>query len=135
MKNIYSKLFAMVSLTISFFGPVVAFAETTNPVSAVLLKCTQPGVACGYNELIELVNGMVQYGVQIIGIVFVIILVYTGFIYMTSGGDAAKVKKAKDMIYKVALGFVYTLCGWIIVYFIIQKLGVLPEFYNTIIQP
>ena len=130
-KNIILALILIVS-------PVVVFADSanpdSNPVSSVLQKCTARGVVCGWNELLELTNAIVQYGVELIGMALVIVLIYTGFLYLTSGGDASKVKKAKEMLNKVMWGTIYTLCSWIIVYFIITSLGVKPEFYQNIIK-
>ncbi len=112
-----------------------AFAATSapagiNPVSTVLWGCTQPGVACGFTDFVNLINGMIQYGIELIGIAFVIALLYAGFLYLTSGGDPSKVKKVRDVLYKIMWGMIYTLCGWVIVYFIITSLGVPVSFYS-----
>ena len=104
----------------------------TNPVSEVLQRCTTQ--ICGFNDLILLVNGIIKYGIQIIGICLVLVLIYTGFLYLTSGGDTSKVKKARDMLYKVMWGLIYTLCGWLIVYFVLKGLGVNTSFYDNILS-
>ena len=128
-------LLVVFAIFTSFFAFIVtASAATTaagtNPVSAVLLKCTQSGVACGFNDFISLINGMIQYGIELIGIAFVIALLYAGFLYLTSGGDSSKVKKVRDVLYKIMWGMIYTLCGWVIVYFIVKSLGVPTDFYS-----
>lgn len=97
----------------------------------ILQKCTKQ--ECGFNEVMEFINVFVQYAVYIIGLLFVIVLIYTGFLYLTSGGDTGKVKKVKDMLKKMVWGLIYTLCGWLIVYFILQQLKVDPVFYQDVI--
>jgi hypothetical protein len=114
--------------------PSLAIAQAVNPVSSILLKCTQPGESCGWIEFISLINAIIRYGIQIIGMVFVLVLLYTGFLYLTSGGDVGKTKKARDMIGKVIWGLIYTLCAWIIVYFILQSLKVDVGFYGEILS-
>lgn len=115
--------------------PMFASAQTTNPVSKVLLDCTNKvGTSCGWSDLIALVNAMISYAVQLIGIAFVIALLYAGFLYLTSWGDTSKTKKAREMMVKIAWGALYTLCGWVIVYFILTKLGVNSDFYVKIIK-
>lgn len=114
--------------------PLVVGAQAINPVSNILLKCTQSGESCGWIDLINLINAMIKYGIELIAIVFVLILLYAGFLYLTSGGDASKVKKVREMINKVMWGLICTLCGWIIVYFILKSLGVNPKFYNDILS-
>jgi hypothetical protein len=110
--------------------PLLVGAQAVNPVSKILLHCTQSPEPCGWIDFISLLNAIIHYGIELIGIVFVLVLLYTGFMYLTSGGDAGKVKKARDMITKLMWGLMYTLCGWIIVYFILKNLGVDPLFYG-----
>ncbi len=97
----------------------------------ILRKCTKQ--ECGFSEVMEFINVFVQYAVYIIGLLFVIVLIYAGFLYLTSGGDTGKVKKVKDMLIKMVWGLIYTLCGWLIVYFILQQLGVDSGFYQDVI--
>lgn len=101
--------------------------------SSILKQCTSPGKQCGFPEVMQFINLFVQYAVYIIGLLFVIVLIYAGFLYLTSGGDTGKVKKVKDMIKKMVWGLIWTLCGWLIVYFILQQLGVGSEFYKDVI--
>ena len=126
------KLVAVIALT-AVFSPIYAGADTVNPVSNILSGCTLAGASCGWVDLINLINAIVHYGVQLIAILLVLVLLYTGFMYLTSGGDVGKVKKARDMLTKMMWGLAYTLCGWIIVYFILKSLGVDPFFYDSII--
>jgi Type IV secretion system pilin len=110
-----------------------ASPSNLNPVSTVLWTCTQHSANCGWKELVNLVNAMIQYGIQLIGMAFVIALLYSGFLYLTSGGDPSKVKKVREILNKIVWGLVYTLCGWVIVYFLLKYLGVDPGFYNEIL--
>ncbi|MEI6553726.1 MAG: hypothetical protein WCO09_04095, partial [bacterium] len=119
--------------TLILSSPLVVFAETTNPVSEILLKCTKSETPCGYDDFIALINGIIKYGITIIGLAFVLVLLYVGFQYLTSGGDVGKVKKSRDMLNKVMWGLLYTLCGWLIVYFILTKLEVGKDFYNKVL--
>lgn len=131
-------IIALLIFSISSFCVATVSAATTdsatNPVSKVLLGCTTGVVPCGFVELISLVNAMVQYGIELIGIAFVIALLYAGFLYLTSGGDPSKVKKVRDVLWKIVWGMAYTLCGWVIVYFILKSLGVGPDFYEGILS-
>ena len=107
-----------------------------NVFSAVLQECTLRKVGakeCGYEEFKSLINAFIQYSVMIIGLLFVIVLIYMGFMYLTSGGDTGKVKKARDMLTKMAWGLFFTLCGWLIVYLILTQLKVDPEFYQSVL--
>lgn len=149
-KNIFVKglvptiSIAFLAITFFMFGAFnfslvsTATAETAssdlNPVSTVLEKCTATGANCGWEELIDLANAIVAYGVILIGFALVLVLLWTGFLYLTSGGDSSKVKKSREMLNKVMWGTIFTLCGWLIVSFILKGLSVNEEFYKKIIQ-
>ena len=139
IKNNLSTTFSLAALSLavavgSFTNIASAAGGATNPVSKVLLGCTTGSTPCGWIELVDLVNAVVQYGIEIIAIAFVLVLLYVGFMYLTSGGDVSKVKKARDMLNKVMWGMIFTLCAWIIVYFILTSLGVDKTFYSEIIS-
>lgn len=120
------------------YSPLLAHADTatpsTNQVSAILFNCTKAATPCGWTDLINLINAMIQYGIELIGIAFVLIILYTGVMYLTSGGDTSKVTKAREMVKKVVWGLVFTLCGFVIVSFILTNLGVNADFYSSIIS-
>ena len=122
----------LVLISLVFSSPIVAFAQM-NLVSQVLSDCTNSVTPCGYDDFIHLINAIIKYGITIIGLAFVLVLLYVGFQYLTSGGDVGKVKKSRDMLNKVMWGLIYTLCGWVIVYFIMQQLGVKDDFYKAVL--
>ena len=57
-----------------------------------------------------------------LGIVAVIVIIIGGVSYMTSSGDAGKVKKAKDTILYGIIGLVICVLAFAIVNFVIGKL-------------
>lgn len=58
-----------------------------------------------------------------LGIVAVIVIVIGGILYMTSSGDAGKVKKAKDTILYGIIGLVICALAYAIVNFVISNLN------------
>lgn len=52
------------------------------------------------------------------GIVGVIVIIIAGFVYTTSGGDAAAVKKAKNMILYAVVGIIVILLAFVITQFV-----------------
>ena len=51
----------------------------------------------------------------IVGIVAVIMIIVSGIMYTTSGGDPAKVKKAKDALTVAVIGLIIALLAAVIV--------------------
>ena len=58
----------------------------------------------------------------VIGIILVVIVLYAGFTWMTSGGDAEKITKAKRTLTNAMIGLVIVLSAWGITTFVINAL-------------
>lgn len=63
---------------------------------------------------------IINVSLGLIGIILVVIIVYAGFLYMTSGGDAAKTQKALLYIRNAIIGLIIILMAWGITRFVIE---------------
>ena len=77
----------------------------------------------GDDNLIGNVTTILNAVIGALGIVAVIVIILGGVQYMTSTGDAAKVKKAKDTILYGIIGLVICVLAFAIVNFVIANLG------------
>lgn len=72
------------------------------------------------------VNNMVKNGINlfigVIGVLAVAYTIYGGFLYVTSGGDAGKVKQARNSIIYGVVGLVLAMLSFAIVNFVIKNL-------------
>lgn len=66
----------------------------------------------------RIINGMLG----IVGILFVVLMVYAGFLYMTSRGDEQQVTKAKKLIIEAVIGLGITLSAYAITTFVVSNL-------------
>ena len=74
------------------------------------------------DNLIEVVTGIINAVIGVLGIVAVIVIIMGGVSYMTSSGDAAKVKKAKDTILYGVIGLVICVLAFAIVNFVVLNI-------------
>ena len=58
----------------------------------------------------------------VLGAVAVLVIIVAGIMYVVSGGEAASVKKAKDMILYAVVGLVVALMAFAIVNFVVTKM-------------
>ena len=70
------------------------------------------------NAVINIINVIIG----LIGIVAVIFIIVGGVRYMTSIGDAGKVKKARDTILYAVIGLIICILAFAIVNFVIDKI-------------
>lgn len=87
---------------------------------------TTPGgvnpVAGGSDTLESNIYNIINGIIGVLGVVAVVIIIIGGVQYMTSSGDAGKVKKAKDTILYGVIGLVICILAFAIVNFVIKNI-------------
>jgi hypothetical protein len=73
------------------------------------------------DRLNNIVNWIVDTFSWLVGIVSVIMIVYGGFRYVTSGGDSGKITTAKNSIIYAIIGLVIVAAAQFIVNFVVAK--------------
>ena len=82
------------------------------------------GCESGDEKALEnIVQEIINRVILVLGIVAVIFIVLGGVGYMTSAGDAAKLKKAKDTILYAVIGLIICVLAYAITNFTISLLG------------
>ena len=77
---------------------------------------------CGENELNSLIATIVNIFSIVVGIAAVLMIIYGGFRYITSGGDSGNVTSAKNTIIYAIVGLIIVAFAQFIVKFILSKL-------------
>jgi hypothetical protein len=70
----------------------------------------------------ELAGQIIRSALTFLGIIFVALVIYGGFLYMTSSGKEDKVKKAKDMILAAVIGLVIVISAYAIANFVLKTI-------------
>lgn len=83
---------------------------------------------CTFKDFMTLINRVIDFLLYFAVILATISFVYAGFLLITSGGNEASLKKAKDIFWKVILGFIFAFLAWTIVHFILVSLGVNSDY-------
>lgn len=68
------------------------------------------------------IANIIRIALGLIGIVFVVLIIYAGVIWMTAEGDKAKVDKSKKIITNAVIGLIIILMAFAITQFIFQAL-------------
>ena len=119
----------ILGFVIIFGAPVLALAANTVEYSGLVPKCniivdgavTKP---CDFNYLMNLINSVINFLLVTLATpLFAIIIIYTGWLYLSSGGSSEKVTKAKTIFKNVIIGYVIALASWLIVKSILYTLG------------
>ncbi len=85
-------------------------------VQADLVPCGDSGEEmCQTCHVVDLVNGVIEWLIAILGTVAAILFMYAGFKLVTSGGNVSAKTDALRMINNLVIGYVIVLAGWLMV--------------------
>ncbi len=122
MKNAYIKFAAWLSTLPALLLPAAAFAQLSEAQSSLEDVGTGIGSEATANELPELIGNLIAVLLSVLGIIFVVLVVYAGFLYLTSQGEEDKVKKAKKLLSQAVIGLVIIIAAYAIADFVIDAL-------------
>jgi len=113
--NLISVFFAFLA---SFFGVSFAFAQDFG---------LQP-----VNEVIMLANGdprviiarIISIILTFLGVIALLLIIYAGFLWMTSGGEEDKIRRAKSVLKNAAIGLLIIFSSWALTNFLINRLHI-----------
>lgn len=98
------------------------------PPSAFDQVVTEAGYSAG-TTFDSIVGQVILTALSFLGIIFLILLIYAGFLWMTASGNDQQVSKAKSIITTAIIGLIIVLSAYSISYFVLSSLqeGTLNE--------
>lgn len=119
--NLFLMTAFVVLVMLSAFIPAPVFAQA--PVTEGLEAVGQAGgIASGETDIITIIGRIINIALGFVGVVLLVIVLYAGYEWMTSGGDAAKVDSAKTRLRNAIIGLVIIMMSFAIVNFILGAL-------------
>ena len=79
-------------------------------------------VAGGPKDLPTTVGNLINVLLGTLGIIFVILVIYAGILYMTASGDDTKVKKAKTLLTQAVIGMIILVSAYAIASFVLSQI-------------
>jgi len=71
----------------------------------------------------EIVGKIIKIVIAFSGLILTVLLIYGGVLWMTSGGNADQVKKAKTMMGNAIIGLVIVILSYAVASFVVEKLA------------
>ncbi|MDD4332597.1 MAG: hypothetical protein PHT51_00610 [Patescibacteria group bacterium] len=72
----------------------------------------------GQKDLSILVGNVIKIFLSLLGVFFVVLTIYAGFLWMTARGDAEQVKKAQTLVTNAIIGLIIVVSAYAITYFV-----------------
>lgn len=74
------------------------------------------------NTFAEAISKIIKIVLGFLGVIFIILIIYAGFNWMTSAGNEEKIEKAKKTMVAAVIGVAIVLMAYAITYFVIDSL-------------
>ena len=126
------KGFGLAALTlVSAFGLINNVSAVGCPAGSLrgadaevgsISECNIAEDHAGSTDLMKTLNTIINVVLGVLGLLAVAMIIYGGFMYTTSAGDATKIKKAKDTIMYGVIGLVIALLAYAIVNFVVSSI-------------
>ena len=117
------KITAVFTFIATLAIPLIAGAATT-----IIQKLQGAGTGAGYSTagngeaIFTYVGFIINIALSVLGVIFLVLIVYGGYVWMTAGGDEAKVEKSKQTIGRAAIGLIIVLCSLAIANFVVPQI-------------
>ncbi len=117
-------LFVLASLII--FSPSATFAINLGTGSGSLLQGTAVGAgyspSTGETTFSETLGTVVKAALSLAGVIFMVLMVYAGFLWMTAHGNEDQIDKAQDIIRSSVIGLIIAVGAYSITNFILPRI-------------
>jgi len=117
---------ALFLLLISFYFTAVASAGPAADLQTQLQnagKLSWGGEALsGNTSMTGIVATVVEAFLGLLGVIFLVLIIYAGFEWMTAQGDEKKVDTAKDTLTRAVIGLIIIIAAYSITYFVFTSL-------------
>lgn len=129
IKQLAISLTALALLAVPVMVPASAFAANTlntdlcEGIEQAFTTTPATGTCdtSGDNEIGRILRRVTEIFTMIVGAVSVIMIIYGGFRYITSGGDSAKVTTAKNTIMYALIGLIIVAVAQVIIRFVFRE--------------
>ncbi|NCO05303.1 MAG: hypothetical protein GW939_04135 [Candidatus Magasanikbacteria bacterium] len=119
------KYFVSFVIICSVFLPSLVFGQGLGNAAGNLQNTAgRAGVGSGNTADIQTIVGTaINAALTLVGLVFLVLMVYAGFLWMTARGDEPTVEKSKKIISAAVIGLVLIMSAYAVTFFITSRFG------------
>ncbi len=116
----------------SFLLAPLALAQSAAPADKKTLRdafgpvFTNLAQKSGYNtgtSFTSILGAVISLILSVLGVIFIVLIVYGGILWMTAAGNDERAKKAGDILKQSAIGLIIVVAAYILTYFLIKFFG------------
>lgn len=112
-------LLGIVSLSTLLALPSSALAISYNSATTAASWADPALTAEANSDIGNVIGTVVGALLGLLGVIFLVLTIYAGVLWMTAGGNTDNVKKAKQILGNAVIGLILTVTSYAITYFVI----------------
>lgn len=120
--TIAKKLIAYPVVGLMLLAGLASSAQAVDLTTGLTDVGSEAGIETS-RTLEQTIGSIIQVILGFLGIIFLILVIYAGFLWMTAGGNSDKVDKAKSILVQATIGLVVILAAYAITEFVIGGIG------------
>ena len=122
MKKIFCLPIFLIIIGLSLFSSIPARAAGLSGAfdSSNIAPAANGYDTSGSTDIYQIIGAVVNSVLGLLGVLFIVLIVYGGIIWMTAEGDEAKVEKAQTIIRNAIIGLIIIVLAYAISYFVID---------------
>lgn len=122
MTKAFSQISVWLYVSLMVLSPFATHAQTLkghlNTVGGQISNVGATG-----KKLPEFIGSLLNVFLSALGLIFIVLVVYAGYLWMTAGGEATKVDKAKKLLGQAVIGLVITVGAFAISSYVIDAVS------------
>lgn len=119
--NLFLKKIGSTLLVLVIFLSWVTSVSAASNIEEGIAQVDQT-IALSATSPIVIALRIIQVALGVLGVIAVSLIIYAGFLWMTSAGSDEKINQAKRILRQTVIGLIIILSSWGITYFILEKL-------------
>lgn len=108
--------------------PSLNFDPSANNETSVVDNGSITKITLGTSTPLQVIIYLTNVTLTLLGIFFLLLIIYAGFLWMTASGNEQKIDKAKDILKRSIIGLAIILMSVGISYLIYWLLSTAPEY-------
>ena len=122
----------LLTVNLGIISAVLLFSFIRIPVAEAIPSTTLDNLrtvaapsyqaATNENTLFDNISSIIKSVLELLGFIFVVLMIYAGILWMTAGGNDKQVEKAKNIISRAAIGLIIVVSAYAVTYFIFANL-------------
>lgn len=102
----------------------IVLAQGLNQAGSIMDKIAKDAGAADYSTPQELIGTGINAALAMVGLIFLILMIYAGYLWLTSHGEEEPIKKAQKIIVSSIIGFILVVSAYAITVFVGQRFEV-----------